>query len=381
VKGLYLREGRYLAGANVEGRWAMKTLDAESLTEAKRERESWLAGLREGRVAPTSGTTFRAVFSDWQASRRISERTAEHERHLLDKRLGSLADRPLQKITATEIATVMREQRKRYAELSCLQTFRVVAGVCAHGLRRGTITRNPVDGLADSERPTRQPKRTVARLAAETVDRFVAAASSLRWKTAFGLAGYAGLRLGEIRALRWQDIDLDAGTITVSRSALPDGTIKQPKTRAGVRDVPLLPALRRILVSWKLESPRSQPSDFVVATADGLPAQERTIRRAFAATRKRAGLDGGEERLSMHALRHSFASLLATDLDPRADDAGRDHRPRRCELHPPRLCPRHSRHGDGRLGRSRSGRAGRRRRLRRYQRPRDVVQDVVVFPR
>lgn len=100
-----------------------------------------------------------------------------------------------------------------------------------------------------------------------------------------------------------------------SRSALPDGTIKTPKTTAGIRTVPQLPTLRRLLVAWKLESPRSRPDDLVIATVDGKPVQERNVRRAFVQARKAAGFDGGEDRLSMHALRHSFASLLATDLE------------------------------------------------------------------
>ena len=42
---------------------------------------------------------------------------------------------------------------------------------------------------------------------------------------------------------------------------------------------------------------------------------ERNLRRALDAAKEAAGLDGTEERLSWHSLRHSYASLLATDLD------------------------------------------------------------------
>jgi integrase len=77
----------------------------------------------------------------------------------------------------------------------------------------------------------------------------------------------------------------------------------------------MLPALRRLLVAWKLESPCSRPGDLVVATVDGTPVQERNVRRAFDKAKETAGLDGLDERLSMHALRHSFASMLATDLE------------------------------------------------------------------
>ena len=76
-------------------------------------------------------------------------------------------------------------------------------------------------------------------------------------------------RLGEIRALTWGDVDLDVGTLTVRRLLLPDGTPKAPKTAAGTRTVPLLLALRRLLVEWKLRSPRAAPDELIVRTADG----------------------------------------------------------------------------------------------------------------
>src|SRR5262249_16537080 len=149
----------------------------------------------------------------------------------------------------------------------------------------------------------------------DTIGSLVAAGSSERVRAAIGLAGYAGLRLGEIRAISWADVDFDAGTLIVRRSALPDGTFKAPKTDAGLRTLPFLPALRRLLVAWKLRSPRTAPDDLVVGTVDGAPMQERNLRRALEAAKTKAKLDGTEERLSWHSLRHSFASMLATELE------------------------------------------------------------------
>jgi integrase len=143
----------------------------------------------------------------------------------------------------------------------------------------------------------------------------IAAGTSERWRAALALAGYAGLRLGEIRALTWADVDLDAGTLTVRRSLLPDGTPKAPKTEAGTRTVPLLPALRRLLVAWKLRAPHTGDGALVIATADAKPVAERNLRRALDDAKTAASLDGTDGRLSMHSLRHSFASMLATDLE------------------------------------------------------------------
>ena len=92
----------------------------------------------------------------------------------------------------------------------------------------------------------------------------------------------------------------------------PDGTVKTPKTVAGVRTVPLVPPLRRLLVEWRLRSPHTRPDDLVVCTATGGSVQERNVRRALDDAKDAAKLADSDERLSMHALRHSYCSALAT---------------------------------------------------------------------
>lgn len=315
VPGLYLRDGRYVAGARIGGRWRMRTLDAATLTEARRERDSWLAGLREGRIPAPERATFAEVFAEYQAARQLSERTLAHERHLLSRHLADLAPRRVQAITPSDVAALLRDLRARYAPWTCVAVYRLLAGTFALAQRRGIIARSPLDGLAPTERPRQRNARPVARLDADELERLVAAATSERWRAALALAAYAGLRLGEVRALRWGDVDFAAATVTVTRSLLPDGRPKPPKTAAGERVVPILPALRRPLREWRLRTSYSRPDDLVIASATGGPVTERTLARALAAAKRAAGLDATGERLSWHALRHSYASLLASSLD------------------------------------------------------------------
>ena len=314
VPGLYTRDGRYIAGFRCpqSGKWRMQTLRAETLTEARRERDAILFGLRDGRERAPHAATFATLFADWQDSRNLSDRTRKHERHLLGRHLSGLEDRRAQDVTAAELAGIMRTLRDRYSPWTQVAVHRLVRGTFALAVRRGVLTRSPADGLAPSEIPRQRNARPIQVLDGETVARLVLAGSSERWRAALGLAGFAGLRLGEIRALTWADVDLDAGTLNVSRSMLPDGTVKAPKTAAGVRAVPILPALRRVLVAWRLRSRHTRPGDPVLCTADGAAVQERNVRRALADAKTAAGLDGTDGRLSMHALRHSCASALAT---------------------------------------------------------------------
>jgi integrase len=232
------------------------------------------------------------------------------------RHLSAVEGRPVQKITPSEVARILHRLRNAgYSEWSRVHVYRILRGTFALAVRRGVLTRSPMDGLARSEIPKQRNARRQADLGPEQIERLVKAGGSERHRAALALAAYAGLRIGEVRALRWGNVDLEAGTLTVRASALRDGTIKPPKTEAGERTIPLLPALRRLLVAWRLRSPCAQDGDLVIYTAEGKVVQERNLRRALDSAKRKAGLDTIETRLSWHTLRKSFISIFATNLE------------------------------------------------------------------
>jgi hypothetical protein len=129
VTGVYIRDGVYSAGFTCPqtGRWRFQNLAAKTLTAARREREHLLAGLREGRTAAPSSVTFADAFTDYQASRKLSTRTLDHERHLLDRHLAAIKHRPVQDVTAVQLARRLRELRSRYADWTCAAVYRILA--------------------------------------------------------------------------------------------------------------------------------------------------------------------------------------------------------------------------------------------------------------
>ena len=62
---------------------------------------------------------------------------------------------------------------------------------------------------------------------------------------------------------------------SVERSLLPDGSAKAKKTEAGERTVALFLELRHLLVTWKVKSPFTDPTDYVLCTASRDPVQQR----------------------------------------------------------------------------------------------------------
>lgn len=324
IPGLYVRDGKFSCGYQNGERWQMVNLRATTITEAKRERESLLAGMREGRVAAKDDATFLDVFNEWQASREISEQTQNHEALVLRRYLSELSGRRIQDVTPSDLARILRGMRGRYSSWTQVHAYKVLVGVFSLATRRELLSRNPLDGLSPAERPKQRNKREVARLDAASLERLVAAGGNERWRAALSLAAFAGLRAGEIRAVRWGDVDLEGNTITITRSALPNGQVKAPKTRAGIRVVPLLPGCRRRLVAWKIKSPKTDAEDLIIGTAEGKPIAPENLRRAMteakaneakqAKKEERDPIDGGEARLSLHSLRHSYGSMVATDL-------------------------------------------------------------------
>lgn len=135
-----------------------------------------------------------------------------------------------------------------------------------------------------------------------------------------------GLRSSELRGLRWQDIDLLAGTITVRQRADQWGQIGPPKSEAGKRTIPVPPELVSELKAWKLRSPLSSLG-LAFSSSTGTPLRHNNmLRRMFFPLQVRAGLgvpkldakrkplvdaDGQPVltgKYAFHSLRHAAAS-------------------------------------------------------------------------
>jgi integrase len=125
-----------------------------------------------------------------------------------------------------------------------------------------------------------------------------------------------GMRRGEVLGLAWEDIDLEAGRLSIKKTLIMNGyatMLSTPKTKNGRRLIALdhatISALRklraqqmkahlRLGMSWN----ESQP---VFVTEEGHPYHPERVSRLFAQAAKRAGLP----RIRLHDLRHTYATL------------------------------------------------------------------------
>jgi integrase len=130
----------------------------------------------------------------------------------------------------------------------------------------------------------------------------ILAATNDAGRLAYEIAAFSGLRASEIRGLRWSDINLAVGTITVRRG-ITLGIETTPKSHHQ-RVIPIGPRLRAVLAAS--EAKKKGPWAPVAITELGKPWGENGLNQAFKRSLTRAKLEGW----SFHDLRHFFVTEL-----------------------------------------------------------------------
>jgi integrase len=176
-------------------------------------------------------------------------------------------------------------------------------------VNRGEVAVNPTTGL---ELPAVRGRRD--RIADPEEARELIAALPPQDRAIWATALYAGLRRGELMALRWDDVDLEGRRIRVARSwDVKEGLFVAPKSAAGDRSMPMLAVLRAHLLEHRLRTGRG---DGLVFSADGTDpfAYWSAVSRA-----KRVWRKAGLVQIGLHECRHTFAALLiAAGVNPKA---------------------------------------------------------------
>ena len=242
-------------------------------------------------------------------------------------------DRRIAEITTTDIERFLRGlDREGLAARNVNSHRQALANVFEYATRPDTfaLPANPVRGAEKRREDYTKPPDTFT---AEQVLALARAArdgrhvnGGRRWASTEGdveqeranrqdaalytVAGFTGLRQGELRALRWRQVRFVDRTVIVvaGMSAGLDSTTKSGKWRA-------VPLAREAFVALDELSRRewfTGPDDFVFCGPAGDPIDDSALRRRYNAARDAAGLPA----LPFHHLRHTFATLAIRGLDP-----------------------------------------------------------------
>ena len=286
-------------------------------------------------VAPVRSTLNDFLVNEWLPARRVSLRdstTASYEQLIRNYVTPTIGSIKLQSVDGAmlnrlygELLTNGRTGARSGAGAGLsVKTVRNLHGLLTRafkdGIRWGRLQRNPCDA-ADP------PKGKSPEMKAWTTDElraFIKSVQSHRWVGVWALMATTGMRRGEVLGLRWTDVDLEAGTVTIRSTRIRyNKTIaaSTPKTARGNRTISIGPATVLALRGWK----KAQTSErlvmgagwqngdgLVVTIADGSAPNPEAFSNLFGDLVRRAGVP----LIRLHDLRHSYATAALADGVP-----------------------------------------------------------------
>ena len=248
--------------------------------------------------------------STWDGYRRVIElHVVPRIGHILLRRLRV---EHIESLYSELLANGRRDGTGGLDPKSVLEVHVIVRKALADATRKGRVVRNVAN---DAEAPKRRrPKRLVRAWTAEQLTAFLVAARQQRLFAAFWLAAATGMRRSELLALRWEDLDADAGWLSVHRALVSvayELHESSGKTSSARRCLDLAPITVAILRDWRrrlaLALDRELTGgDYLFPAPDGGPTHPDLFSQSF--NRLVARLD--IPRLRLHDLRHTQATLL-----------------------------------------------------------------------
>lgn len=285
-------EGRYIKRYDMSGKAVYGYIYDRSYLGIKEKLNRYKA---EKLSKPEGSET---LLSDWlavwiESETGIKDSTKQvYKRHIINHIIPKLGKVQLKKLCADTI------QKFVDGLLLSSSTVKLVFNVLEAGLKcaeeKGLIT-----NIWSKVKLPRQAKPEVTVLTPEEQYKLENALSE-RNDIGILICLYTGLRIGELCALRWQDIDLKNAVMRISGTqSRAEGALKitSPKSKASARAIPIPDCLLNILSLYK------SSGDFVLSN-NGNMVDVRTYRRRFKRLLKSAELPD----IKFHALRHTFAS-------------------------------------------------------------------------
>lgn len=307
---------RELPSGRYQARWTGpdgKERHAATTFEDKTSAREWLSSQetdlrRGGWVDPEKGrSTLRIYAKDWLEGRPdLRPRTVELYDGLLKRqilpRLGSV------ELAQIDVAAVRLWRasliRAGVGQVTVAKAYRLLKTVMNTAVEDGRILTNPchIRG-AGTEDTAERPTATVAEVYA------LAEAIESRYRCLVLLGAFSSLRFGELAALRWANVDLEHGSVTVRESAVELGSgvghvIAQPKTKAGTRAVSVPP---QIVEELRRHQDTYGDHDLVFAGPKGAPLRRGNFYKVWSAARLKVGVA-----YHFHDLRHVGATLAAS---------------------------------------------------------------------
>lgn len=310
------QDGRWEAAISL-GNGRRRRFYGKTHGEVKRKLVEAQKALQDGLPLIGERQTAAVYLEAWLEATRPSVRPQTHRRYEQYVRLHAIpviGRVPLARLSPLHLQRLYKDRQDAgLSPTSVRHLHAVLHRALGQAARWGYVARN----VADLVSPPRVSRVQMCALSPEQSRALLQAAEGDRFEALYVLALSTGMRQGELLALKWADVDLDAGMLQVKSTLqrTPDGfAFLEPKTARSRRQVALtraaVAALRRhraAQLEERLRCPYWQDAELVFASEVGTPIEATNlIRRSFHPLLAGAGLP----RIRFHDLRHTAATLL-----------------------------------------------------------------------
>jgi integrase len=315
------KDGLYMARYTVETATGTerKALYAKTRKEAAQKLTEALANAEKGINADAGSMSVGTFMKRWlEDSVRGSVRQSTYQRdeslcrvHIVP----ALGKKKLKTLNAADVQRFYRAKLDSGLSSATVHKLHVLLHKALKQAERwGLVPRN----VADDVDPPKVHKEEVWPLTDEQARKLLETAKGNRLEALYVVAVQSGLRQGELLALRWEDVDLEARTVQVRRTITRDGgkhTVGSAKTAKGSRTVKLTrdakkalqEHLERQLAEIDKAGDKWRENGLVFCTSKGTLINPTNLRkRSFAPLLRRAGLPA----ITFHQLRHTAATIL-----------------------------------------------------------------------
>ena len=289
------------------GKKRYTTSKTKSKTEMKAALRKKLAGTRRGITFDSEGMTVEKYMDRWLDTQKDRVRAGTFKPYEAITRLHikpTLGRTKLEKLNALQLEELYRQKLK---DGLSARRVRYIHVTMRKALKDAVRLQILSSNVADSATPPRTSTKEITPLIQEQMKTLLEAARGDRLECLYILACTTGMRQGELLGLQWKDIDLEAGTLRVSRSVY-DGEINPPKTKAGNRTIRLSKLAIAALKRHRIESGKQRISEWVFPNSRGTSIGHANLHnRSWKPLLLKAGLPHSTR---FHDLRHSCISLL-----------------------------------------------------------------------
>jgi integrase len=296
----------------------------ELIAEATREE----AEAKDGR--DLNGVTVREYLGRYismlESSHSIEKSTAQTYETSARRICEALGDVPVTELTRKQVqawvAAMVNENG--FSPRTVTKNFRTLSQCLRYGVESGQLASNPCDGARLPKYHREQPSALTLDQARDLLASLEAMPQT-RVVCAARVSLLSGLRIGEICALTWADVDVSHHTLNVNKAVGAGGGgsyVKGTKNSYSTRTVPMTPPLesafgdRRSYVMGRAAdagvypSPEQMRESFVLGNLDGMVIAPAGVSREWAHLRELLGVrDSNGRPLVFHALRHTYATL------------------------------------------------------------------------